>query len=74
MSVGSVTTEVLEPLVGRILADTYIRATASSIGKSVDQLGPEDLPVIEERVRGLLAPVATSAVIDSALTRIRGAA
>lgn len=74
MSVGSVTTEVLEPLVGRILADTYVRATATSLGKSVDQLGREDLPLIEERVRGLLAPVASSAVIESSLTKIRGAA
>lgn len=60
----------LEPYVGRIIAQTSVRGTASSLGKALEQLSDDDLPAIEESVRWLLAPVAPTAAIDAVIDRI----
>lgn len=66
--------EILVPYVGEMVADTCVRATALSLGKTSDTLGPDDLPDLENSIRRLLAPVAPSAVIDSMLDQLSRAA
>lgn len=75
MSVASHVTDVLEPYVGHMVADTCVRATALSMGKTADTLSRDDLPRLEESVRKLLVPIAPSAAIASVIEQIeRGAA
>lgn len=74
MSVASHITETLEPYVGRTVADTCVRATALSIGKTADTLSADDLPKLEDNVRRLLMPIAPSATIDAVMQRIQGGA
>lgn len=56
--------DALAPYVGDMVADTCVRATALSIGKTSDTLDRSDLPALEGNVRRLLAPVAPPNVID----------
>ena len=63
---------VLTPYVGRTVADTCVRATALSLGKTSDALGPEDLPALEENVRKLLGPIAPAKKVDALIAEIRG--
>lgn len=65
---------ILEPYVGRMVADTCVRATALSMGKSADELVSEDVPTLESNVRRLLGPVAPHATIDAILLQIEGGA
>jgi len=60
----------LTPYVGATVADTCVRGTALSIGKSADELNDSDLPALESNVRRLLSPVAPSTVIDDLLAQI----
>lgn len=60
----------LEPYVGRTVADTCVRATALSIGKTSDDLGRDDLSAVESSVRRLLAPIAPQSVVDAVLSQI----
>lgn len=62
----------LSPYVGDTVADTCVRGTALSIGKTADDLSEADLPALESNVRRLLGPIAPSSVIDDLLTRIEG--
>ena len=66
-----VTVGVLEPFVGRTVADTCVRATALSCGKLTDELVAEDLPAVEASVRRLLGPIASSSAIDEIVQEIR---
>ena len=43
-------TKMLEPYVGRTVADTCIRATAIALGKTRDELAKTDLPRLEENI------------------------
>jgi hypothetical protein len=61
---------VLEPYVGRTVADTCVRATALSIGRTSDSLGRDDLPAIESNVRRLLSPIAPTSTVDAIVSRI----
>lgn len=61
---------VLEPYVGRMVADTCVRATALSIGKTSDALEAADFASLESNVRRLLGSVAPVATIDRILTEI----
>ena len=63
---------VLTPYVGSTVADTCVRATALSLGKTSDALGPEDLPALEENVRKLLGPIAPAKKVDALIAEIRG--
>lgn len=75
MKLAEVVTLALEPYVGRMVADTCVRATALSIGKTADTLSNEDLPSLEDRVSRLLQPVAPRATIDAVIQQIeKGAA
>lgn len=60
----------LGPYVGDTVADTCVRATALSLGKTSGELTPADLPALESNVRRLLGPMAPAAVIDQLLAEI----
>lgn len=60
----------LSPYVGPMVADTCVRGTALSIGKTADELTDDDLPALESSMRRLLSPVAPAAVIDELLTQL----
>ncbi|TLM79807.1 MAG: hypothetical protein FDZ75_08670 [Actinobacteria bacterium] len=55
----------LEPYVGPVVADTCIRATAISLGKTADELSGADSVALEQSVRKLLMPIAAPATIDT---------
>ncbi len=74
MSLASEATEILEPYIGRTVADTCVRATALSLGKSSDTLASEDLPQLTANIRRLLLPVAPSAAIDRLIAEIERSA
>lgn len=63
---------MLEPLVGHMVADTCVRATALSLGKSSGDLVSEDLPALITNVRRLLSPVAPRETIDAIVLSIEG--
>lgn len=73
MSLGAVVRAALEPWVGPVVADTCVRASALSLGKTADDLCAEDLPALLERVRQLLAPVAPTAAIEEVVSQIERA-
>ena len=60
----------LAPYVGQAVADTCVRVTAISLGKTTDTLMADDYPVLENNVRRLLGPVAPSNVIADLLHTI----
>jgi hypothetical protein len=62
---------VLGPYVGDTVADTCVRATALSLGKTAEEIQSADFPTLETNVRRLLGPVAPASVIDSLLDEIR---
>jgi len=62
---------VLAPFVGNTVADTCVRATAISVGKTSDELTVTDLPALEERIRSLLAPIAPADTIDAMVADIK---
>jgi len=70
---GEVAIAALEPLVGPTVASTSVRASALSIGKVASELDESDLPMLENNIRRVLAPIAPVAVIDAVLAQIRGA-
>jgi hypothetical protein len=62
--IGDVCVEVLEPYIGRVVADTVVRATALSLGKPMDDLMAADLPALTKNIRRVLEPVAARATVD----------
>lgn len=62
---------VLEPYVGAMVADTCVRATALSLGKTTDMLGMEDVDALVASIRRLLAPIAPLATIDALVLDLR---
>ena len=64
----------LEPYVGRTAADTCVRATALSAGKTAGELGVSDVPMLCESVERLLGPIIPSAALDRLVADIRGLA
>jgi hypothetical protein len=62
--VGEICVVVLEPYIGRMVADTVVRATALSLGKPMDELCVDDLPALARNVRRVLEPVTTHATVD----------
>lgn len=61
---------VLEPYVGRTVADTCVRATALSLGKTSDSLDVEDFEPLAANVRRLLGAVAPLATIETIVADI----
>jgi len=62
----------LEPWVGRIVADTCVRATALASGKAVADLGVEDIPMLSANVQRLLGPIAPVSAVDSIVAGLEG--
>lgn len=60
----------LGPYVGTTAADTCVRATALSVGKTADDLGAGDMPALEANIRRLLMPVAPQSVVESILSTL----
>lgn len=63
---------VLAPYVGRVAADTCVRGTAVSIGKTFDTLTGTDIDALAHRVRLVLAPLLSPDTIERLLSEIRG--
>lgn len=70
-NVAEIAVEALEPYVGRMVAETCVRATALSAGKFSDSLTSEDLPALEMSIRRLLGPVAPLQAIETICEHIR---
>lgn len=70
MDIAGVVTEILEPYVGRVVADTCVRATALSMGKTADALETRDLPDLETNVRKLLLPIAPRDTVEGLIRQI----
>lgn len=70
VSIAQAVRAALEPYVGPMVADTCVRATALSLGKTSDDLETCDLSALEARIRQLLSPVAPTAAIEDALATI----
>lgn len=66
------TVSVLTPYVGRVAADTCVRGTAVSIGKTFDTLAGTDIDALAHRVRLVLAPLLSPDTIERLLAEIRG--
>lgn len=60
----------LAPYVGQTVADTCVRATALSLGKTSDDLSPADLAPLASNVRRLLGPIAPATTIAAILQDI----
>ena len=61
---------VLEPYIGRIVADTVVRATALSLRKPMDDLCTADLPALTKNIRRVLEPVAARTTVDDIIRDI----
>lgn len=72
VSLGSDAAEILEPFIGHTAADTCVRATALSLGKTYDTLSSEDVPALSSNVRRLLSPIAPAATVTAILAEIEG--
>lgn len=70
-NVANAVRQALEPYVGSMTADTCVRATAISLGKTADDLVDSDLDALDARIRGLLEPIAPTATVDEVLSRVR---
>lgn len=62
--------DALEPWVGRIAADTCVRATAISTGKGIEEFGSAELSELCSNIRRLLAPIAPSAAVERVVAQI----
>ncbi len=74
MTFAERTVEILEPYVGRTVADTAVRGSALAAGKLSDDLGSDDLPALVSHVRRLLGPVVPGSSLDRIVDEIKGAA
>ncbi len=63
--------QVLEPYMGKMLAETCVRGTALTLGKSSDTLSRSDIPLLEPNIKKYLAGVAGQGSIEKILKEIR---
>jgi len=63
----------LEPWVGRVAADTCVRATALSAGKDIDEFGDAEINSLCCNVRRLLTPIAPHAAVENVIAQIQAA-
>ncbi|PKQ20705.1 MAG: hypothetical protein CVT66_03855 [Actinobacteria bacterium HGW-Actinobacteria-6] len=71
-SLAEMVVVILEPYVGQMVADTCVRATALSLGKSADELQGADMPALESNVKRLLGPIAPMQTIEHIVAEIEG--
>lgn len=62
----------LTPYIGRMAADTCVRGTAVSIGKTFDTLTGEDADALAYRIRAVLSPLLPPDTIERLIAEIRG--
>ncbi|MDY0340062.1 MAG: sigma-70 family RNA polymerase sigma factor [Coriobacteriia bacterium] len=62
----------LTPYIGRMAADTCVRGTAVSIGKTLDTLAVEDMDALAYRINAVLCPLLPSDTIERLIGDIRG--
>ena len=62
---------VLEPYVGGTAADTCVRATALSVGKSFDTLDGSDTEALRASVRRMLSPIVPNSTLEQILGEMR---
>ncbi len=74
MTVYEAAMSVLAPLVGKPATEICVRSSAMQIGKSAEQLGTDDLEVLEANIRRSLSAFASNALLDTAVGQIRGLA
>lgn len=67
---ADISVAALEPYIGRVVADTVVRATALSLGKPMDDLCTADLPALSKNIRRVLEPVAARATVDEIIRDI----
>jgi len=60
----------LEPWIGRVAADTCVRATALAAGKDISEFESADVAALSGNVRRLLSPVAPSSAVDGVIAQI----
>lgn len=63
--------KALTPYLGPVVADTCVRATALSLGKSYEDLGKGDLPVLEGSICRYLSAVAPKSVIETIIRELQ---
>lgn len=73
-SIAERAVQALTPYIGRVAADTTVRGTAVSIGKTFDSLNNDDAAAVEHRVRLVLAPLLPPDTIARLIADIRGGA
>ena len=71
MGIAEATRSVLEPYVGSTVADTCVRATALSVGKTSEDLTAADLVAVSASIRRLLGPIAPAATIDTVIRALQ---
>ena len=64
--------QALAPYIGRMAADTCVRGTAVSIGKTFDTLTTDDADALAQRIRAVLAPLLPPDTIERLINQIRG--
>lgn len=64
----------LTPYVGQVAADTCVRGTAITLGKTFDTLTLDDYDALSNRIRRILAPLLPPPIIERLLDDIRGGA
>jgi len=69
---ADIAVNALVPYVGSMVADTCVRATALTLGKSRDTLCADDMPALAESIRRLLGSVAPAETIDRVIGEIEG--
>ncbi len=57
--------DILAPYVGPTVADTCVRATAISLGKTSDEITTADASALGHSIQRLLSPIAPRALIDT---------
>lgn len=72
MLIGQAVKDLLEPYLGPMVADTCVRGTAITLGKSFDTIDTTDVEAVAASVRRYLAGVATPAVINSVVDSLEG--
>lgn len=60
----------LEPWIGRVAADTCVRATALAIGKDISEFGAAEVSALYGNIRRLLSPIAPGPAVDSVIAQI----
>lgn len=63
--------EILEPFLGRVAADTCVRASALALGTTSDSLGAEHMPAVIDRIVRVLSPIAPRTTIDAVVGDIK---